>query len=173
VVTAILGFVIAATIWWVYFDRWRSMPAGGLAAGWVWAQGHLLVFAGIASASVGIDFLVEAAASGRTPVLVDRLALAAGLASYLVAMGLIRAATRRPDWVVVMRVGVAGALLVSALASAGISPVAFTAASTTLLVVEALVELWRAPAFDSERARFTMPHELRRARGEENTPPGV
>lgn len=23
---ALLGFVIAATVWWVYFDRWQTMP---------------------------------------------------------------------------------------------------------------------------------------------------
>ena len=64
VAVALLGLAIAAAIWWLYFDRWRAMPAGGMRSGYVWAQVHLLVFAGIAAAAVGIDFAVTAAATG-------------------------------------------------------------------------------------------------------------
>ena len=94
VLVALLGFVIAATVWWVYFDRWRAMPDRHHAGGFVWAQGHFLVFAGIAAAAVGIEFCVEAAAAGEALKPADRLPLGAGLAAYLVAMAMIRAATR-------------------------------------------------------------------------------
>jgi low temperature requirement protein LtrA len=65
---AALGFVIAAAIWWLYFSVFRSMPVDhGLGGRFVWAQGHLLVFAGIAPAAVAVEFAVEAASPRRGP----------------------------------------------------------------------------------------------------------
>lgn len=56
---AIVGFILAATIWWLYFDLFRTMPVHRRAtARFVWAQGHLLIFGGIAAAAVGIEFKV-------------------------------------------------------------------------------------------------------------------
>lgn len=101
---AILGFVIAAAIWWLYFAVFRSMPtAGGFGSRFVWAQGHLLIFAGIAAAAVGVEFAIEAAAADEPLKLPDRLPLGAGLAAYLAAMAAIRAANHRKDWIVSMR----------------------------------------------------------------------
>lgn len=164
-VTAILGFVIAATIWWVYFDRWRSMPAGSIRSGWVWAQGHLLIFASIASAAVGVEFCVEAAAEGRSLELADRLPLGAGLASYLVAMAAIRSATRQVDWVVALRVGLATTILLISLVGARIAPVVLLAVCSGLLVAGAVLELRRAPP--PERELLVLPHEIPQLRGEE------
>jgi low temperature requirement protein LtrA len=163
VVVALLGLVIAAAIWWLYFDRWRSMPAGGLRSGYVWAQGHLLVFAGIAAAAVGIEFAVEAAKAGQRLDLAERLPLGAGLAAYLVAMALIRGATRRADWVVGLRVAVAGAVLAVTLIG-GIRPLIAVAIVAVLMALEAAWELSRAPA-EPARARPRLPHETARPRG--------
>jgi hypothetical protein len=80
-------------------------------SGYAWAQGHLLVFAGIAATAVGLEFMIEAAADGRDLELADRLPLGAGVASYLVAIALIRSATRRWDWVVGLRPATGGAAL--------------------------------------------------------------
>jgi low temperature requirement protein LtrA len=144
VVVALLGFVNAASVWWVYFGRWRSMPGSNHPAGFVWAQGHFLVFAGIAAAAVGVELAVEAAAHEETLEFADRLPLTVGLAAYLVAMAMIRAATRRPDWVVALRVGAAAALLV--LSAVELSAVTFVAVATALFFSEAVVEMTRAPA---------------------------
>ena len=75
VAIALLGFVAAATVWWVYFGRWRSMPGSNHPAGFVWAQGHFLVFAGIAAAAVGVELAVEAAAHHEPYGFEDRLPL--------------------------------------------------------------------------------------------------
>ena len=97
VAVALLGFGIAVTIWWTYFGRYRDAPGGTAVARFVWAQVHVLVFAGIAAAAVGVEFAVEAASEGRGLELVDRHTLGAGLAAYLLAMGAIRATTRHLD----------------------------------------------------------------------------
>ena len=163
VVVALLGLAIAAAIWWLYFDRWRSMPAGGLGSGYVWAQGHLLVFAGIAATAVGIEFAVEAAVEGSDLDLARRLPLGAGLASYLVAMALIRSATRRPDWVAGLRLATGGAVLAVALIG-GMRPLVLVAAIAAIVVLEAVMDLRGAPA-DPARVRPLLPHEVARPRG--------
>jgi low temperature requirement protein LtrA len=163
VAVALLGLAIAAAIWWLYFDRWRSMPAGGLRSGYVWAQGHLLVFAGIAATAVGIEFAVEAAVEGSDLDLARRLPLGAGLASYLVAMALIRSATRRPDWVAGLRLATGAAVLAVALIG-GVRPLILVAAIAALVVLEAAVDLRRAPA-ELGRPRPLLPHEAARRRG--------
>jgi len=142
----VLGFAIAATIWWLYFGIFRSMPVDHRFGGrFVWAQGHLLVFAGIAAAAVGVEFAVEAAAHGESLELADRLPLGAGLGAYLAALAAIRRANRGADWVVSMRLGIAGAVLALAIAGLGLGPLSFVALVAVLLVGKAAVELTRAP----------------------------
>jgi low temperature requirement protein LtrA len=163
VATALLGLVIAAAIWWLYFDRWRPMPAGGMRSGYVWAQGHLLVFAGIAAAAVGLELAIEAASAGRQLALADRLPLGAGVASYLLAMALIRGATRHTDWVVRLRLAT-GAIVLAVSLVGGIAPLALVAIIAVLIVSEVSFELHREPA-EPARSRPRLPHELRRPRG--------
>ncbi|PZS32934.1 MAG: hypothetical protein DLM58_08965 [Pseudonocardiales bacterium] len=147
---ALCGFVIAATMWWVYFARYRSMPSGGPVSRFGWAQVHLLIFVGIVAAGVGVQLGIEAAAAARTMLLVDRLPLGVGVAGYLIGMGTIRALTRRLDQVAVVRLVSAGAVLLIALAGFGLVPLAFVAVIAGLLLVEALIELTRAPAHPGE-----------------------
>lgn len=161
VVVALLGLVVAAAIWWLYFDRFRGMPAGGLRSGWAWAQGHLLVFAGIAAAAVGVELAVEAAAHAEALELADRLPLCAGVASYLAAMAIIRAATRRVDCVVGLRS--AAAALIIALAFIALGPVALAAAVAAIITAETIVDLRCSPPL-GQRVHPILPHELARRR---------
>ena len=162
VFTAVAGLAIAGAVWWMYFDRWRGMPAGGLRSGWVWAQGHLFVFAGIAAAAVGVAIGVEVAGEHHALAASDRLPLCAGLAAYLGAMALIRAATRRTDWVVLLRAGTAALLLVLIAVPIAAAPL-LAALVAALMIGEAAVELTAAPA-PERRARPLLPHERPRRR---------
>ncbi|MGH3614559.1 MAG: low temperature requirement protein A [Pseudonocardia sp.] len=147
VLVAVLGFVLAATVWWLYFGLFASMPvAHGVGGRFVWAQGHFLVFAGIAAAAVGVEFAVEAAALGAALTPADRLPLAAGLAAYMAAMAAIRAANRSVDRIVMMRLTTAGIVLALGLAGLGLGPLAFVAIVAALLVGEAVIELMRRRA---------------------------
>jgi low temperature requirement protein LtrA len=163
VATALLGLAIAAAIWWLYFDRWRAMPAGGIGAGYVWAQGHLLVFAGIASTAVGLELAIEAASDGHHLDLADRLPLGAGLASYFLAMALIRGATRHADWVVGLRLA-SGAVVLAVSLAGEVGPLALVAIVALLVVCEVAFELHRAPP-EPARARPRLPHERKLPRG--------
>lgn len=97
---AALGFAVAACLWWLYFDRvdeeaiGQSFTSGvaGVVKSHVWGYGHLAVWAGIATASIGVEFAILYAsepALGLGP----RLALCGGVALYLVALSAIQAAT--------------------------------------------------------------------------------
>ncbi len=157
VVVAVLGFSLAAVIWWLYFELFNSMPvARGFTGRFVWAQGHFFVFAGIAAAAVGVEFAVEAAAHDAALKLADRLPLAGGLAAYLFAMAAIRAANRSTDWIVVMRVATAGTILTLGFAGSVQDPLIFVALLAALLVGEAVVELrWRPATSPAGEGRST------------------
>ncbi len=91
VVTAGLGFVLAAALWWMYFARYDDGVFNWALAGgpserrrsFVFGYGHLVVLAGLAAAGVGVRLAIEGAlrgghASDAAPVL--GIALAAALA---------------------------------------------------------------------------------------------
>lgn len=63
------GFVLAAAVWWLYFGFTPSslLTSGGgsLLTGFVWGYGHLLVFAGIAFAAVGVELGIEETAEAH------------------------------------------------------------------------------------------------------------
>lgn len=72
-ITAIASFVIAACLWWLYFDRvdanviQRSLveqPGSSreLLRSFIWSYAHVLIFAGLAVTSVGITLAIEQAA---------------------------------------------------------------------------------------------------------------
>ena len=64
VLTAAVGFVAAACIWWLYFDH---VGSSGIELGprpaFYWGYGHFAVYAGIAAFGVGIQLAIEAAAT--------------------------------------------------------------------------------------------------------------
>jgi low temperature requirement protein LtrA len=70
VVVAVSGFVIACCMWWVYFDAFdegaidRAIEGGRRAqvASFLYGYGHLLIYASIAAAGVGVQLAAEAAA---------------------------------------------------------------------------------------------------------------
>ena len=71
ILTASLGFVIVACLWWLYFERVDEEAVAraytgrvrDLVRGFAWAYGHLLVYAGLAAMAVGIEMSIAAAAA--------------------------------------------------------------------------------------------------------------
>jgi low temperature requirement protein LtrA len=63
VLTGILGFIIAACVWWLYFDYVGSSALElSSRTAFYWGYGHLLIYAGIAAMGVGIQLAIEGAA---------------------------------------------------------------------------------------------------------------
>jgi len=74
VLTGILGFIIAACVWWLYFDYVGSSALElSSRTAFYWGYGHLMIYAGIAALGVGIQLAIEGTAYDATEV-----ALAAG-----------------------------------------------------------------------------------------------
>ncbi|MGH9211995.1 MAG: low temperature requirement protein A [Acidimicrobiales bacterium] len=83
VVTAVAGFVIAASIWWVYFGAFdehaidRALASGRYAQvrSFLYGYGHLAVYAAIAATGVGVELAIEEAGHDGEPVMLLAVAL--------------------------------------------------------------------------------------------------
>jgi low temperature requirement protein LtrA len=114
VLTASLGFIIVACLWWLYFDRVDEEAVAraytgnvrDLVRGFAWAYGHLLVYAGLAAMSVGIEMSIAAAAApggitdtpgGETPEhLQAATVLGFGLAGSVLAISWVQSLSPPP-----------------------------------------------------------------------------
>lgn len=129
VVTAVAGFVIAASIWWVYFGAFhedaidRALAEGRHAQirSFLYGYGHLAVYAAIAATGVGVQMAIEAAAHDGEPVVL----LAVALTGVVVGITLMASGigSLGPSWVQAAKaaavvVGILGALLLDDVAVA-------------------------------------------------------
>jgi low temperature requirement protein LtrA len=135
--TASLGFVIVACLWWLYFERVDegaverayTGTVRDLVRGYAWAYGHLLVYAGLAATAAGLEKSIVAATAAvdaHTAETVEQLQGAAvfgfGLAASVLAITWVQSLSPPPlpravvvaRWsvvVVALAVGVFGTLL--------------------------------------------------------------
>jgi low temperature requirement protein LtrA len=99
VLTAGLGFMFAAALWWMYFVRFDDdvfnwALAGGLSQrrrAFVFGYGHLTVFAALAAVGVGIRLDIEEAIDGRHAAHAAPV-LGTGLLGALIGLSLIQSA---------------------------------------------------------------------------------
>lgn len=90
-VSAVFGFVVAACLWWLYFEFADATPlARRLLAPQTYAYGHLLVFAGITATGAGALLAIRAGADTLEPG--GRWALCGGGAAFLSAIAAIQLA---------------------------------------------------------------------------------
>jgi low temperature requirement protein LtrA len=120
-------FTVAACLWWLYFDHvddkaiGQSFTSGiaGLVRSHVWGYGHLAVWAGIATTSVGIELAISETSEPKLATAI-RWAVCGGISLYLLAISAIQLATPtslRGD-LVALRLG--AAIVVAALAPLGV-----------------------------------------------------
>lgn len=89
--TAVAGFVVAAAIWWTYFDQFdeaaidRALQGGRSTQirSFVYGYGHLAVYAAIVVTGVGVELSIEEAAHGGSGVPLLGLGSAAVLGGFL------------------------------------------------------------------------------------------
>ncbi len=144
---AVLGFGIAAEIWYAYFETVSSssLSRDRLAASFLWGYGHLFAFAGIAATAVGVELAIEAGAHGdRALSLATRLMLCAGPAAFLLALAAIHEATTRSwDLVLTQRVVAIGLLLLLALLGRGLGPALLVGGVFAILAITVTLDVMR------------------------------
>jgi low temperature requirement protein LtrA len=157
VLTAVFGFVVAACVWWLYFDH---VGSSGIELGprpaFYWGYGHFAVYAGIAAFGVGAQLAIEAAAetevalasaapAGSDYDLGARLVLAGGVALYLAGIAFVDRVNEGAagDRAVLVRLATAAFLIVLALLGALLSPPAFVAVVTLALLALTVLESLR------------------------------
>lgn len=93
-------FTVAACLWWLYFDHvddkaiGQSFTSGiaGVVRSHVWGYGHLAVWAGIATTSVGIELAISETSEPKLAAAI-RWAMCGGISLYLLAISAIQLAT--------------------------------------------------------------------------------
>ncbi|MCU0541023.1 MAG: low temperature requirement protein A [Oscillatoriaceae cyanobacterium Prado104] len=102
--TAASGFITAVSLWWLYFEcadssvinqALQSQQRRALLRSYVYGYSHVLVFAGIVAAGVGIQSAIEAADTAQLK-LAARTVLCGGISLYLVGLSVVQWAAPRP-----------------------------------------------------------------------------
>lgn len=97
VVSAMAGFVVAACIWWVYFDAFdesaidRAIEGGRRAQvrAFLYGYGHLLIFAAVVAAGAGVELgIAEAAQGDAAPALLGWASTAVIAGFVLISQGI-------------------------------------------------------------------------------------
>ena len=154
VLTAVLGFVVAACVWWLYFDHVGSEGIElGPRPAFYWGYGHFAVYAGIAAFGVGTQLAIEAMAAKEAALaaaapaggeydLWARLVLAGGVALYLAGIAFVDRINEGAvgDRTVLIRLATAALLVILAPLGAPLSPVAFVALVALVLLALTLFE---------------------------------
>ena len=81
---AVAGFLVVASLWWLYFDRLDDGTIRSVLRGLIWNYAHLPLLAGLVSVALGIEYAVREAATGQLER-TTALALGAGTALCLLA----------------------------------------------------------------------------------------
>jgi low temperature requirement protein LtrA len=142
-VTAALGFGVAACLWWIYFGsvRWSSLTRDSLLRSFTWGYGHLLVFAGVAAAAVGVHLAADAAGGHGELDAAGRWILAGGVVAFLAALLAVHYVTvMRWDGLSTGRAAAAALLAALAAFGGGLGPLAFSAAVLGVLVALTVAE---------------------------------
>jgi low temperature requirement protein LtrA len=143
--TAALGFAAVACLWWVYFARGiadgLSSRTGSMQ---IYVRVHIPLLAALTAVGAGVHILIHAARAGE----LDSgavWALNGGAALYLLCLSVAQRLTAR-DVAVVARAVAGGALLVLAVLSPALTPVAVAACTATVLVALVIHETQREGA---------------------------
>lgn len=146
-VYGLFGLIIAATLWWLYFDdvaRAAIPPAGR--ASYVWIYSHLPVAIGLTAYGVGITKLVLLE-PGQGFAAKYRWLLCGALILFLVFVALIDLATSRPEQTAagrrraVARVVSALALVPLAALGGGFHPIVWIASVALICAAPIVVDL--------------------------------
>lgn len=154
-ITALGGFLIVVTIWWLYFNNfdertinrvleeteihWLHMRERLL----VYVFGHYFIFIGIGATGVGLEAAIEAVIADHALAPTARLVFAGGIAAFLLGSSICHRSMPTPlhDRLFVARIAVALAVVVAVGAIGGrVTPVLTSWIVAVLLVALAVFE---------------------------------
>jgi len=136
---AVGTFVVAAALWWLYFDCVTTVHADS--APYVYL--HMLVYAGLGTVAPGALLAIHGAHDAHLPA-GARAALCGGVAVYLLGLCAIELTSRPPPAAVrrsLARAAAAAAAFGVAVAGAAVTPVATVALFVAVVVGELAFEL--------------------------------
>jgi low temperature requirement protein LtrA len=145
-VIAAIGFLIAACLWWSYFELVDDAPLQrGYVAWQAFLYGHLAVFAGITATGVGVQ-LATSSASDSALDAGARWALCGGPAAFYLALGAMTLLTVAGRSLVTWsRLGAGVAALALAALATGVEPLVLEGVLLAVLVGQVAFETGQPP----------------------------
>lgn len=140
---AFTGFLVAAAVWWLYFDFLDSSMVGrSLSRGMTFVYAHYFVAAGIAALGIGVKLAILSAAADARYDDAGWVA-AAGIAICMLGIAAIHMATPPAvfDADVALRGGTALLAVVLVALTDVLSPIVVLAILAAALIVQAVLEL--------------------------------
>jgi low temperature requirement protein LtrA len=142
-VVAVLGFTIAAAIWWLYFDYLDTTIVGRtIASGQVYLFAHLPLLTGLAALGPGVKLAIKSTGSDNLSEGTAWM-LGGGIALVMAAMGVIQLVTARTGRSVDVWLRFGTAVLAVGLAAFGdeLGPIGLTGLLAAVLVAQVVLEL--------------------------------
>jgi low temperature requirement protein LtrA len=136
---AALGFTIAATLWWIYYDYLdTSLVRGTVRAGQVYLYAHLPLLIGLTALGPAVKLAIGGEAGDRPA----RIA-AVGVTAVLISLAVLHLATSRSgrDTDAWLRIGSGVAILAAGLAAPWLHVAGVLAAAAAALVAQLAYEL--------------------------------
>jgi low temperature requirement protein LtrA len=159
-IVAATCFVIALSLWWIYFDLADTSVVGRGRLGLVYLYAHIPLFPGVAAFGAGTKIAITHA-DQATLIAGGRWALAGGIAAFslsLAALHLGAEWTSPRDRTFIGRLVLAAGLIAVAAVGGGISPLAFVALVATGVLGQLMLEAF---TFPTGAASVIQPVELR------------
>ena len=156
---ALLGILIAFSLWWIYFDSVDGSPLKGMRLGkmgiaLIWLYSHLPLAIGIAATGVGVEHIIVSGKKAAILPSEERWLICVGVALCLVALAVIHlitctlGTTRKRKILAAYRLVSAAFILILAIGGINLSPVLLMMLVTLACVVQVVFDVFgtRKPA---------------------------
>lgn len=145
---AVPCFVVAAAIWWIYFDRAEPLfQYSRRRTMFIWGYGHLLIYAGIAATGAGASLVIHGALEDHHADGGMRAVFCGGIVVCLLGMTLVHGLTRTsiPRVVLPSRLVAAAAIAAVGIFGGGLWATTFAVVVAAIMFALAVLELLTAP----------------------------
>jgi low temperature requirement protein LtrA len=157
---AILGMLIAFSLWWIYFDSvdgspLRAMSVGKMGIGLTWLYAHLPLALGIAATGIGVEHIIVLSKTETILPAAERWLICAVVAICLTALAVIHlitctlGTTRRRKILAAYRIASAVLILGIAIAGINLSPIVVIGFVAAACAVQVILDLLTTRQYSS------------------------